>query len=113
VIRRILIQSDRQELRSVSESARRHAMRRSLSSPSKKPIIMTRKYRPGGSDGRPSYVIEADAAGLAEGIEAGVVQDLIEPLVERMTWGCRSLPPYQSSSCLCRFFRVPIAIHRL
>jgi hypothetical protein len=28
--------------------------RRSLSSPSKKPIIMMRKYRPGASDGRPS-----------------------------------------------------------
>src|SRR5260370_8384045 len=33
--------------RNVSESARRHAMPRSLSSPSKKPIIMMRKYRPG------------------------------------------------------------------
>ena len=33
-------------------------------------------------------MIEAGAAALAEDIEASVVQDLIEPLVERMT-GCR------------------------
>ncbi len=36
------------------ESARRQAMPRSLSSPSKNPIIMIRKYSPGASDGRPS-----------------------------------------------------------
>jgi len=40
--------------RSVSESATRHAMPRSLSIPSKKPTIMMRKYNPGGNDGRPS-----------------------------------------------------------
>ena len=44
---------DRNRL-NVSESASRHAMPRSLSSPSKNPIIMMRKYRPGASDGRPS-----------------------------------------------------------
>jgi len=76
----------------VSESARRHAMPRSLSSPSKKPIIMMRKYWPGGSDGRPNLlVIEAGAAGFAEGIETGVVQDLVELLVEGVTGRCGQL----------------------
>ncbi len=40
---------------SISKSARRQAIPRSLSRPSKKPIITVRKYMPGGSDAAPQF----------------------------------------------------------
>jgi len=60
-------------------------MPRSLSRPSKKPIIMMRKYWPGGSEGQSELVvIEVRASGFAEDVELALSKTFVEPLIEGM-----------------------------
>src|SRR6185295_6553988 len=52
-------------------------------------------------------VIEARAASFAEGVELGVVENFVEPLVEGVTGRCGQIATVPKSRCLSRIFRVP------